>query len=113
MTKIYLLVLGLISFNTFTQSNNSKGVKTVTETPIDNGFEEYVNKNAISIIEVSNKSIGNLESVVLTSFENLTLKDLNIKALEEKAQYFSIKGSDKVLKVESLYRLRLAYQSKK
>lgn len=113
MTKIYLLVLGLISFNTHAQNNNAQVGKKVTETPIDNGFEEYVNKNAISIIEVSNKSIGNFETVVLTSFENLTLKDLNLKALEDKAQYFSIKGSDKVLKVESLYRLRLAYQSKK
>lgn len=113
MTKIYLLVVGLISFNTYAQSNNESVGKKVTETSLDNGFEEFVNKNAVSIIEVSNKSIGNLETIVLTSFENLTLKDLNLKALEDKAQYFSIKGSDKIVKVESLYRLRLAYQSKK
>jgi hypothetical protein len=41
------------------------------------------------------------------------LSDLKIDAMEEKAQYFKIKGTNKVLKIESLYRLRLMYQSQK
>jgi hypothetical protein len=76
-------------------------------------FDDFVNKNAVSIISPSNKVMGKLETIELTSLENITLKDIKLTALEEKAQYFSIKGTDKILKIESLYRLKLMYQSKK
>jgi hypothetical protein len=113
MTKIYLLVMGLISFNSFAQNNNAQTHTKVTESTIDLGFEDFVNKNAVSIISPSNKVMGKLETIELTSLENITLKDIKLTALEEKAQYFSIKGTDKILKIESLYRLKLMYQSKK
>jgi hypothetical protein len=113
MTKIYLLVMGFISFNSFAQTNNVQTHAKVTESTIDVGFEDFVNKNAVSIIISSNKVLGTLETIELTSIENVTLKDIKLSALEEKAQYFSIKGTDKILKIESLYRLKLMYQSKK
>ncbi|MFN5983596.1 MAG: hypothetical protein ACK476_19310 [Fluviicola sp.] len=113
MTKIYLLVMGLISFNSFAQNNNAQTHTKVTESTIDVGFDDFVNKNAVSIISPSNKVMGKLETIELTSLENITLKDVKLTALEEKAQYFSIKGTDKILKIESLYRLKLMYQSKK
>ncbi len=113
MTKIYLLVMGLISFNSFAQNNNAQTQPKVKESTIDVGFEDFVNKNAVSIISPSNKVMGKLESIELSSIENLTLKAINLSALEEKAQYFSIKGTDKILKIESLYRLKLMYQTKK
>lgn len=113
MTKIYLLVMGFISFNSFAQNNNVQTQAKVTESTIELGFDDYVNKNAVSIITSSNKVIGNLETIELSSLENVTLKDIKKSALEEKAQYFLIKGTDKILKIESLYRLKLMYQTKK
>ena len=73
MIKIYLLVMGLISFNSFAQTNNAQTHTKVTESTIDVGFEDFVNKNAVSIISSSNKVVGVLETIELTSLENVTL----------------------------------------
>jgi hypothetical protein len=82
--------------------------KTAVEANAD--FEAFVNTHAISVF-TSNSKLPADAGLVVLSTEKPTLKELGMVALEEKAQYFLVKGTDKVMKIESLYRLRLLYQA--
>jgi hypothetical protein len=111
MMKILLLVsMYFIAYSAYSQEKSATKIENVNTKNLS--FEEFVNQNAITVFsESSLKSSKFLEIEVFV--EKPLLSDLKITALEEKAQYFKIKGTNKVLKIESLYRLRLMYQSQK
>jgi hypothetical protein len=96
----------------FSYSQNVKETKTENQITKNQTFEEFVNQNALSIFNESVLKSSNCVEIIL-NVENPLLSDLNLYPLEDRAQYFRIKGTDKLLKIESLYRLRLMYQSKK
>jgi hypothetical protein len=96
--KFILLFACSIALSSVSYSQTTSPVQK--ENTVDAGFQEYCKKIALSIIEVSPAA-------------NPTYLDYNITLKENEAQYFSIKGSDKVIKVESLYRLRMGYNQKK
>lgn len=110
MKTILLVSMSFIAYTAYSQEKNVSKIENVnTKNQL---FEDFVNQNAISIfLESSLKSSNFLEIEVFV--DKPLLSDLKIDAMEEKAQYFSIKGTDKILKIESLYRLKLMYQSKK
>lgn len=109
--KIYLLIsFFLISFFSFSQTVNE--INTEKQLSKTQTFEEFVNQNAITIFQENVLKNTNCVEINL-NVENPVLSDLKLSALEDRAQYFRIKGTDKILKIESLYRLRLMYQSKK
>lgn len=111
MMKILLLVsLSFIAYSSYSQEkkiNKIENVNTKNQT-----FEEFVNQNAITIFSESSIKASNFPEIEVL-VEKPLLSDVKIAALEEKTQYFNIKGTNKVLKIESLYRLRLMYQSQK
>lgn len=78
-------------------------------------FEKYCKDNAISYIEVVNnkdfKIAGELASQESNSKANYLTYGISLK--EEETQYFKLTGSDKVLAVQSLYRLKLNYLNRK
>lgn len=109
--KILLLVsISFFSCCAFTQNKNE--AKIENHNTKNQSFEEFVNTHAISIFQEISSKGSNFPEIEI-SVENPILSDLNLIALEEKAQYFKIKGTNKILKIESLYRLRLMYQSQK
>ncbi len=100
--------LGSVSYSQVTTTVQKENV-------VDTGFDEYCKQNALSIIEISAEKAGVKLNGELTqsTLKNPTYLDYNITLKENEAQYFSIKGSNKVIKVESLYRLRVGYNSQK
>lgn len=111
--KFILLLVCSIAFGGISYSQTTASVKK--ESAVDTGFEEYCKKNALTIITVSPEKSGVklTGELVQSTVANPTYLDYNITLKENEAQYFSIKGTDKVIKVESLYRLRLGYSQKK
>jgi hypothetical protein len=102
--------MSFIAYTTYSQEKNVSKIENVnTENQL---FEVFVNQNAISIFLESSLKSSNFPEIEVVVDKPL-LSDLKIDAMEEKAQYFKIKGTNKVLKIESLYRLRLMYQSQK
>lgn len=113
MKKIFYFVIGLISFNSLAQNTESKLKITQVEINKPLTFEEFVETNSISFLESNGKGLKDIGEITISSFENLKLSTLNITAKEDKAQYFYVNNSNKIMKVESLYRSRLIYQTKK
>lgn len=111
MMKILLLVsMSFIAYSAYSQENSAIKIENVNSKK--QTFEEFVNLNAISVFSESTLKSSNFPEIEVL-VEKPVLSDLKIEAMEEKAQYFKIKGTNKVLKIESLYRLRLIYQSQK
>lgn len=112
MRLTLILAFGLtVSGNLFSQVEQ----KQVTTVKSEESFEQYCLKNALSTIQVapekSNVKLnGELKGV---NKVNPTYLDYGIVLLENEAQYFSIEGKNTIIKVESLYRLRLGYNAKK
>jgi len=111
--KFILLFVCSAALSGVSYSQSTKSVQQ--ENVADAGFQEYCKKNALSIIDVPAEKAGVKLNGELTqsTLKNPTYLDYNITLKENEAQYFSIKGSNKVIKVESLYRLRVGYNSKK
>ena len=111
--KFILLFACSAALSSVSYSQTTSAVQK--ESTVNTGFQEYCKKNALSIIEVSPEKAGVKLNGELTqsTAANPTYLDYNITLKENEAQYFSIKGSDKVIKVESLYRLRMGYNQKK
>jgi len=111
--KFVLLFVCSAALSSVSYSQATSSVQK--ESTVDAGFQEYCKKNALSIIEVSPEKAGVKLNGELTqsTVANPTYLDYNITLKENEAQYFSIKGSNKVIKVESLYRLRMGYNQKK
>jgi hypothetical protein len=111
MKLTLILVLGLtVTVNSYSQTVKNKTVKVENKET----FDQFCLNNALTYITVSPDKAG----VVFTgelkglSKENPTYSDYGITLKENEAQYFSVEGKNTVIKVESLYRLRLAYNAK-
>lgn len=74
-------------------------------------FEQFCLKNAIQIIASTSKPMNVTGSVPAADIPNPTYLDYGVQLKENEAQYFTIEGTSNLLKVESLYRLRLMYNS--
>ena len=111
MRLTLILAIGLtVSGNSFSQV----GHKEATTVKREESFEQFCLKNALSTIQVSPeksnvKLNGELKGVDKV---DATYLDYGIVLLENEAQYFSIEGKNTIIKVESLYRLRLMYNQK-
>lgn len=111
MNKILLFSLfvgSLVSVNAQT-SVNQKTVKETAAVSKSISFDEFCLKNATQIIVETSKSIKVTGSVPALDTKIATYKDYGVVLKENEAQYFTIEGSTNLLKVESLYRLRLMY----
>jgi len=78
-------------------------------------FETWCLTNAVSLISnQGGKTLSEgVKKVAKPNVVNPTFKDYGFELLEDKAQYFTIEGSNELYKVESLFRLRLMYNAVK
>lgn len=74
-------------------------------------FEQYCLKNATLVIPSTSKSMNVTGTVPVVNKSNPTYQDYGVTLKENEAQYFTIEGTSNLLKVESLFRLRLMYNS--
>jgi hypothetical protein len=75
-------------------------------------FEAYCLQHALSVITApASKASTELAGTIEFKGDKATYKDYNLLLLEDKAQYFRIAGTGQLLVVQSLYRLKLNYNS--
>jgi hypothetical protein len=109
-TILLLSVFGSVScLNAQVKSEYNKTEKAATSTEIS--FEQFCLKNAVQIIPASTKKVSITSSVPAVDSPNPTYQDFGVQLKENEAQYFTIEGTSNLLKVESLFRLRLMYNS--
>ncbi|GEM_PF-1365535 len=87
-------------------------VTSTTIETINPAFEQYCLENALQLIPIpTGKESQYTVAGDLTPLENkqATYKDYGIQLKENESQYFRLTGTNMLLKVESIYRLRLAY----
>jgi hypothetical protein len=85
-----------------------------TEVSADRQLEDYCLKNALQLITVPAGKSDNLKiagEVTLLDNPNATYRDYGIVLKENETQYYRIAGSDQLLMVNSIYRLRVAYNA--
>jgi len=108
-----LLFLGNYSFGQRVSSATTVPIKTTPSISIvDVAFEQYCLENALQLITLpAGKENQYAVAGELTTLEKkqATYKDYSIQLKENEAQYFRLSGTNTLLKVESIYRLRLAY----
>lgn len=113
MKSLVLVALLLAPVAVFSQmsTESQQGVSKV-----DAGFEQYCLENALTFMpipEEKRQSVtfdGNLPAMLP---EGSTYKDYGLELKEDRTQYYSVQGSNKVLAVKSLYSLRLNYSNSK
>lgn len=77
----------------------------------DLNFEQFCNLNACTVF-TSEKSISTDGTLQNVSGKKIVLSEIGIKLLEDKAQVFQLASQPNTyVKVESLYRLRLMFNS--
>ena len=111
MKLTLILVLGLtVSVNGYSQTVKNKTVKVENKET----FDQFCMNNALTYVTIAPEKGGVVFAGELKglSKENPTYVDYGITLKENEAQYFSVEGKNTVIKVESLYRLRLAYDAK-
>ena len=103
----------LIACSSFGAQAQQRAVKTESAgivTPQSVSFEEYCLSNATSVISIpASKTKTAISGTLPFKGEKATYKEYGIQLKEEQTQYFTLEGTDKVLAVQSLYRLRLDY----
>jgi hypothetical protein len=86
-----------------------------TEAGADQEFEAYCLQHALQLFTVpAGKSTDNLKiagEVTLLDNPKATYRDYGIALKENETQYYRIAGSEQLLMVNSLYRLRVAFNA--
>lgn len=112
MKLICFLSLFLCSMQVWGQQSAS-GTKTKeVTTKHEVSFDDYCKQNATTIIEIPTGKSNDFPvngNVKMPSVAQPSYLDYGVKLLDQTTQYFSIEGTGKVLRVESLYRLQLQF----
>lgn len=109
----------LCSLTLFLSVMTAFGQQPATANPAKNvtvthemSFDDYCIRYATTILNLpAGKSNGYpiAGEVDMSQVANPTYLDFGVAPKEETTQYFTIRNTGKLLKVESLYRLRLTY----
>lgn len=112
MKLICFLSLFLCGVNVWGQQP-AGGTKTKeVTTRHEVSFDYYCKQNATTIIEIPTGKSNDFPvngTLTMPSVEQPSYLDFGVKLLDQTTQYFTIQGTGKVLRVESLYRLQLQY----
>lgn len=98
--------LTLGSFGAFGQTS----VKQGTQKHATASFDRFCHENALTLIDATEKKLPTEGTVPNANSKDYA--DYGVHPLQDRAQYFQVEGTGRVLKVESLYRLKLAYEQK-
>lgn len=112
MKSLFLAALLIAPVMVFGQS----AAATEIASPIvDPAFEAYCVENAMSFmtISVDKRQSLTVDGNLSEEIEGKKYKELGLQLLENRTQYFTIDGSEKVLALKSLYVLRLNYSNSK
>jgi hypothetical protein len=105
----------LATASAFGQMQESKPTtQSATSVNSDREFEKYCLQNATRLITAPEGKAANLKiagEVSAPSVKQPTYRDYGVTLKENETQYFKISGSDQLLAVTSLYRLRAAYNA--
>lgn len=112
MKLIGLFTLFLVGLNSWGQQTATVNTTKNVSTKEVKSFEEYCIQHAATIIELP-EGKGNSYpvegNVDMPAVANPTYLDFGVAIKDEATQYFTVSNTNKLLKVESLYRLRLQY----
>jgi len=106
------VLLWMVLFSGLTVSAQTS--KT-TEAPVaaDQNFEKFCLEHAVSVLHIDGKTVTTAGTVSTPDKKSPTYRDYGVTLKENEAQYFTIAGTSDMLKVESLFRLRLMYNQQK
>lgn len=104
-----LLLLGGLAFGSFGAFGQTMA-KQPTEKHGTVSFDQFCHEHALTLIDATEKKLSTDGTV--PNVNSKDYKDYGVQPLEDKAQYFQVENTGHILKVESLYRLRLAYEHK-
>lgn len=104
----------MVLFSGLTVSAQTSKTKEAPVTTADQNFEKFCLEHAVSVIHLSDaKTVTTAGTVSAPDKKSPTYKDYGVTLKENEAQYFAISGTSDILKVESLFRLRLMYNQQK
>jgi len=89
---------------------------STTTSATDPKFEQYCLEHAAKVIGVPQGKAINLKisgEVTTPNVANPTYRDYGVTLKENETQYFTIAGTDKLLAVSSVFRLRTGYNTEK
>lgn len=112
MKLICFLTLFLSGMTAWGQQTTTATAAKNVSTTHEMSFEDYCIQHAAIVMEIpAGKSIDFplAGEVDMPTKANPTYLDFGVAPQEEATQYFTIRNTGKVLKVESLYRLRLSF----
>ena len=105
MKILALLVILLLPVGLYAQDSKAT----------DGSFEDFCRSEALSIMDISSSKLEGLtlegEITLNTSNPTANYEDYNIELAEDRTLYYAISGSDQLLVVKSLYRLRLLFET--
>lgn len=114
--KFIFVITSLLFLSNYSFSQrvsvNTVQIKTTSASIEDAVFDQYCLENALQLITLpAGKESQYAVAGELNQLENkqATYKDYGIQLKENETQYFRLSGTNMLLKVESIYRLRLAY----
>ncbi len=109
----FTVLLGMVLFTGLSVSAQTSKTKEAPVTTADQNFEKFCLEHAVSVIHIDGKTVTTAGTVSAPDKKSPTYKDYGVTLKENEAQYFAISGSSDILKVESLFRLRLMYNQQK
>lgn len=111
MKSITILVFSMLLFQG-TSFGQVSGKQAATEKPAsDPAFEKYCEANALNLVTLSAEKKAPEFAGEITLRDGATYRDYGIVLKESETQYYKVTGSDKVLQVQSVTRLRIGYEA--
>jgi hypothetical protein len=120
MKPIFVITLLFLtcspSFGQTQKTTTAPAGASTSKTASDSGFEQYCLANAARVITVPAEKAAGMKiagEVAMPAGQPATYRDYGVTLKENETQYFTITGSDQLLAVSSIYRLRTAYNAEK
>ena len=112
MKSITILALSMLLFQGIGFSQTSGKQTTSMEKPAsDPAFEKYCEAHALVLIAAPTGKGAITFAGEITPRDNATYRDYGIVLKESETQYYTVAGSDKIMQVQSVFRLRVGYEA--
>ena len=108
-TMIGLMLFGCIGFSS-AQTAGTKPVPPKQTVQQTKSFEDFVNEHALTLVKNEGKEAPVVKAEIPKQ-KNLLLSEYKLEVLENEGQYYKIQGENLYLKVASMYRLRVMFES--
>ena len=113
MKTITILALFVLLFQGMSYAQSSGKETSMKESATDPAFEKYCEQHALNLVSIPAGKSAPQVAGEITLRDNATYSDYGIVLKESETQYYKVAGSDKVMQVQSIYRLRVGYEASK